>query len=106
MSRREISISDNFSRFLSTLGSILAIITMMLILFLNMNAVFGMNISGDVIGTLMIIKEWAVVVVLTIVGLEFAVTKGVIAFILMIILAAFVIVLMFFPQVAAQITGA
>ena len=106
MSRKEISISDNFSRFLSTLGSILAILTMMLILFLNMHAVFSMNMNGNLIDTLMIIKEWAVVVVLTIVGLEFAVTKGVIAFILMIILAVFVIVLMFFPQVAAQITGA
>ena len=105
MSRREISISDNFSRFLSTLGSILAILTMLLMLFLNMNAAFGMNLNPEVIDTLKIVKEWAVVVVLTIVGLEFAVTKGVIAFILMIVLALFVIVLLFFPDVIAQLKG-
>ncbi len=92
-------------RALDFVTSILAFLTVLLFAFLYANAVFNFGMADKTISLLYVIREYMVLATIVLVGLEFAVTKGFLFFIIYCIIAALVVIFSFFPEVASQLTG-
>lgn len=92
-------------RVLDIITSLLAFLTVLLFAFLYANAVFGFGIAEETISMLYLIREYMVLATIILVGLEFAVTKGFIFFIVYCAIAALVVIFSFFPAVADQLVS-
>jgi hypothetical protein len=89
---------------LSAIGCLLAVLLMLLMLFLQMNSAF-IGIDSKIIGILRMVKEWATIILIVIVGMEAAVKKGFIVFIIFAALAAALVIFTFFPGSIESIMG-
>lgn len=90
------------------LGEIFAVLTIALYAFLFVNANFKwVDPTSEIIGILTLIRTYAAMVVVIIVGLEFAVKRNMIFFIIFCALAAITVVFSFFPaSIPAFLQGA
>ena len=84
------------------LGEILAVLTIMLIAFLFINANFGLIGSADTVSVLTAIRDYAILGTLIIVGLEFSVKRSFAWFVIFLVLAAIAVLFTFFPQAVPQ----
>ena len=71
-----MTIGRNLSKYFDFLGEILAVLTIMLIAFLFINANFGLIGSADTVSVLTAIRDYAILGTLIIVGLEFSVKRS------------------------------
>lgn len=90
------------------LGKLCAVLTVALYAFLFVNANFKwVDPASEIVGILEIVRTYAALVVVIIVGLEFAVKRNIVIFILFCLLAAITVVFSFFPEsVPAFLQGA
>lgn len=90
-----------FEKVVDFISEVGAFFTVLLILFLYVNAMTGW-ITGDILDLLFRIREIAIVVVVILSGFELALKFKLICLIYILVAAA-VVILMWFPEVANQI---
>ena len=104
MSRQEISVSDNMSRFLTGFAAVMAVLLLTLMLFYNLVKVFNVEgISAEALDIISSIIDYMTAAVVIIVGLQASIKQGFVAFLLFIIVAAAVVILMFFGTFAKEL---
>lgn len=87
------------------LGQLAGFLTVLLFAFLNLHALVDFEfLTADIYDLLVIIKTYAIYVVIGLAGLEFAAGKKLIALIYFLLLA-FVVISTFFPDVYNQLTN-
>lgn len=91
---------------LNIITCLMAFLTIFLLAFLYANTIFHFNLSAEVLEVLYVIKKYAVLAVVILVGFEFVVTKGLVLTIIYCVFAGIVVIFSFFPEVSAQISGA
>lgn len=72
----------NFSKFFNVLGQIMAFLTIVMLGLLYLNDVLPIKFLGDYASILQSIKEYAVILTITVCGLSFAVKRNMLIFIL------------------------
>ena len=77
----------NFSKLFTTVGQILAFLTVAILGLIYLNDVLPVHFLGDFYNTLVGIKDYAVIVSLTVCGMAFACRRSIILFALFCILA-------------------
>lgn len=100
-----MTVGRNLTKFFDFLGEILAVLTIMLIAFLFLNANFGFIGSADTVTTLTLIRDYAILGTLIIVGLEFSVKRSFVWFVIFLALAAIAVIFTFFPQAVQFLRG-
>jgi len=86
------------TKFFDCIGEILAVLTITLIAFLYLNANFNFITDLSLIRTLTVIREYMILGTVIIVGLEFAVKRNILFFIIFAALAAVAVIFSFFPE--------
>ena len=86
-----------FEKIFDIMGEILALLTIILYAVLFLNANFNFIPAGKPLDILQIIKDYAALVVVGIVGCEAIVKRGFIFKVLFLLLVAIVVIAMFFP---------
>lgn len=82
--------------FIDTVGEILAYLSIFLILFMYINGAFGFLPEG-IASTLSLVREVAIITVVSLKGLEFTLKRGYIATIIFAVAVVLIVVFMFFP---------
>jgi len=88
----------SLTKFLDLLGEILAVLTIVLIAFLYINANFKFLTDTSILELLTTIREYAILGTVIIVGLEFSVKRSFMFFIVFAAIAAVAVVFSFFPS--------
>lgn len=91
-------LGKNVTKLFDILGEILAVLTITLIAFLYLNANFDFITDVSIIDLLTTIREYAILATVIIVGLEFAVKRSFMFFIVFAAIAAVAIIFSFFPE--------
>lgn len=89
----------------SILGGVMAFITIVALALLYINAQFTFINNVNVIKVLSYIKEYALIATVGIVALEFAANKGLIVFVVTVVLVAIVVIFSFLPGVQETLIG-
>lgn len=96
---REIKVSKTFEIVVDKLGEFIAFFTVALIAFLYINDFFKLIPNADIVNILKTIREFAILAVVALAGLEFVITKGFLLFLIYAGLVAVAVIFMFFPGV-------
>lgn len=87
-------------------GCIAAVVTVLTYLVLCINATWEFISAGTfVMNVLLVIKTWAPLVVVGLVGIEYVADKNIVWRILFYIMIALVVIFMFFPNTWDQVVG-
>lgn len=95
-------IGKKLSKVLDILGELLAVLTIMLIAFLYINAKFQFVKDISLLEMLTTIREYMILATIIVVGLEFSVKRNILWFIIFCALAAVAVVFSFFPEAIPQ----
>lgn len=95
---QKIKLSSRLEKVVDVIGEIFGFFTLLLIALLLINNVTGNWLGADVVNILYEVREWAIIVVVALAGLELALKMGWFAFIVYGVIVAAVIILMFFPS--------
>lgn len=95
-------IGKKISKVLDILGEILAVLTIILIAFLYLNANFKFVEDASILNLLATIREYAILGTIIIVGLEFSVKRNILWFIIFCAIAAVAVIFSFFPESIPQ----
>ena len=88
------------------IGCLAAIVTVLTYLVLCINATWSFIPEGSfILNVLQVIKTWAPLVVVAIVGAEYVADKNVVFRILLYIMIALIVIFMFFPNTWSQVVG-
>lgn len=90
------SVGRKIEPVIDVIGEILGFLTVVLIVLILINNVTG-NWLGDALPTLLVIREYAILVTLAVVGLEFVLKRGFFVFLIYAVIVAAGVILMFFP---------
>lgn len=95
-------VGRNLTKFFDIIGELLAVLTIMLIVFLYLNANFNFIGEASTVDILTKIREYMILGTIIIVGLEFSVKKSFIWFVIFMVLAAISVIFSFFPESIPQ----
>lgn len=94
-----MKMGQSLERVVDVITEILAFFTVLFILFVYLNRAFDFVTSEKALGIIESVREISVLLIVGLAGLQFALKRGFIIFIVYAAVVAFAIILMFFPNV-------
>ncbi len=87
-----------FRKILDILTGIAALAAVLLCTFLALNSLFGFGLGVNLQAQLLVIQNWLLLAIMLLAGLRFCTGKGVILFVVYLLLAAVVVLWVGFPE--------
>lgn len=95
---KEITVGDRLEKVIDVVGEIAGFLTVLLIAFIYIDGMAGNFVGPDARSILLTVREFAILIVVGLAGLEFALKRGIVVFIFYGLVIAFCIICMWFPQ--------